>query len=275
MRALAEAIGRRLLLADAPIEERLREVPVDAARDLFGAVGCLSVLSLTRARLMREIHETQLRGGADLLRTNTSAASPLELRRFGLADDAFAINYGAARLAAAAIDAVPGEGRRRFALGIVQDLGWEARPREIEAAAAIQAAGLIAGGVDGVAVESAGDPTRAIAFLRGAARAREEAHSAAGVFLLAAGAPATEAGRRIRFRELSAEEAEATPGLLRGFDVIGGRRQEDTPALDRLLRELADEDFRPAPERTPSDRLTNREGVVLYPALWPDRRARR
>jgi hypothetical protein len=58
MRMLSEALGRRLLLADAPIEGQLRRLAVNTERDLFGAEGCLAVLSLTRARLVRDLQSS-------------------------------------------------------------------------------------------------------------------------------------------------------------------------------------------------------------------------
>ena len=235
MRSLSEAIGRRLLVADAPIENQLIDAPIDPERDLFGAEGCLAVLSLTRASLVRATHEAQLRAGADILRTNTAGASPLELRRFGLGDDAFAINCSAARLAAEAVAATRETGGHSFALGMVRDLGWEATARELEDAAALQASGLFAGGVDGVAIDVASQRGRAPAFLRGATQAR----SAAGIYLFSDhGAPEGN-DRALRYLQISAEEARATPSRLRGFNLIGGRGCEDTAALVELLRELA------------------------------------
>jgi methionine synthase I (cobalamin-dependent) len=239
MRSLSEAIGRRLLVADAPIENQLIDAPIDPERDLFGAEGCLAVLSLTRASLVRATHEAQLRAGADILRTNTGGASPLELRRFGLGDDAFAINYGAARLAAEAVAATRETGGHSFALGMVRDLGWEATARELEDAAALQASGLFAGGVDGVAIDVASQRGRAPAFLRGATRARAEARSAAGIYLFSDHGAPEGIDRALRYLQISAEEARATPSRLRGFNLIGGRGCEDTAALVELLREFA------------------------------------
>jgi hypothetical protein len=284
MRMLAEALGRRLLLADAPIERQLRGVAVDVARDLFGAEGCMAVLSLTRAKLVRSLHEEQLRAGADVIRANSAEASPLALRRHGLEEDAFAIAYAAAQLAAAAVDAVPGDGRRRFALGRLRDGGWEASPEEIEAAAALQASALLAGGVDGLAIEVSPHSCRAPAFLRGAERARAEAQSAAPILLLVpAEGPAALARTHpvVRRRELSPEEATGRPHLLRGVELIGGRAAEHTAALDRLLRELAGEELRPsleagppAPAPAPARKAAPAAaGVVLYRAArWSDRR---
>lgn len=297
MRMLAEAIGRHVLLADAPIERQLRSVVVDTARDLFGAEGCVAVLSLTRAKLVRALHEGQLRAGADLVRTNTDQASPLELRRFGLREDAFAINYAAAQLASSSVDALPGEGRRRFVLGMVRDLGWEATPREIEDASALQVSALLAGGADGVAVQIAGDGCRGPAFLRGATRARDEARSAAGIFLLSESAGAAEGLRKladglIRYREIEIDDASHLSDALRTADLIAGTSADQTASLDRLLQAGCEEGARPlvapaSPEGVgsacllgmPGRRVTSRPahsvpapaGTVIFATRWGQR----
>ena len=250
MRVLCDALGHQVLLADAGTEDRLGAVAVDVARDLFGAEGCVAVLSLTRARLVRSLHEEQLRAGADLVRTNTSQASPLELRRYGLEDDAFAINLAAAQLASAAVDAVPGDGRRRFVLGVVRDLGWDASPQEIEEAVAVQASALIAGGVDGVALEVAAGTCRGPAFLNGAQRAKQEAKSAASTFVFQTGGETPEALRKLAdgvicYREVAVEDAAGFADALRAANLIGGSRAEDTAPLDQILRTMAEEAARP------------------------------
>ena len=274
MRTLAEALQSHVLLADAAIEDRLRALPVDPARDLFGAEGCLCVLSLTRARRVRELHEEQLCAGADVIRTNTAAASPLELRRFGLAEDAFAINYAAAELAVAAVDAVPGEGRRRFVLGVLRDLGWEASPHELEEAAAIQTAALIAGGADGIGIEGADGTCRAPALLRGALKAKAEAKSAVAILLIQNGRSLPESARKladgvIRHRVVGVEDAAGYADALRSANLIGGASTEDTAALDRRLRSEAEESLRPSVTWAKAPPEGDRVSLLGVPASPP------
>jgi methionine synthase I (cobalamin-dependent) len=275
MRMLSEALGRRLLLADAPIEGQLRKLSLDAERDFFGAQGCMAVLSLTRARLVRDLHKAQLLAGADLVRANSADGSPLELRGHGLEEDAFAISYAAAELAVAAVDAVPGEGRRRFAVGVLRDGGWDASAEELEAASALQASALLAGGVDGLAIEAAPYSCRAPVMLRGAERARAETGSAAAIFLLLrAEGPAALARshRAIRYRQMRPQEAEAAAHFLRTAELLGGVLPEDTAALDGLLREMAGEELRPPlppsepRQPAPAPAAPPAEGVVLFRA---------
>ena len=287
MRVLAEALAREVLLADAGTEHRLRALELDIARDLFGAEGCLAVLSLTRAQMLRGIYEEQLRAGADIVRTNTKQASPLELRRFGLEEDAFAINYGAAQIASAAVDAVPGGDRRRFVLGIISDLGWDAASHEIEVATALQTSALLAGGADGIALEIATDACRAPAFIQGARRAKEES-SAAGIFILQRGGDVPEALRQlsdgvIRYQEITpSSERSCRIGV--EVNLLGGTRAEHTASLDRLLRTTAEESPRPpilsrqpAPRRHCVQRSRGRSAssaanVIYCASRWAQRR---
>ena len=250
MRVLAEALAREVLLADAGTEHRLRALKLDCARDLFGAEGCLAVLSLTRAQMLRGMHEEQLRAGADVIRTNTRQASPLELKRFGLEEDAFAINYAAAQIAAAAVDAVPGGDRRRFVLAIISDLGWEATSHEIENATALQASALLAGGADGIAFEIASEACRAPAFIQGARRAKEESQSPAGLFIMQHGGDVSHGLSRlsdgvIRYQEITPSSSEMACRIGAGVNLLGGTRAEHTASLDQLLRAKSEESPRP------------------------------
>ena len=245
MRMLAEALRHEVLLADAAIEERLRTLRLDVERDLFGAPSCFAVLNLTRWHTLRELYKDQLRAGADIVRTNTSQASPLELKRFGLEEDAFAINYAAAQIAADAVDAVPGGDRRRFVLGIVRDLGWDATSREIEEATALQASALLAGGVDGIALAVASDACRGPALLEGARSAREEANSAAGIFIWQDGRERSQALRRFSDGVIRHRQVTSSAQIPGDTNLISGTRPEDTALLDQVLRSIAENSARP------------------------------
>lgn len=271
MRTLTEALGREVLLADARTEDRLRALSLDVARDLFGAEDCFAVLSLTRARVLRAIYEEQLRAGADVIRTNSSHASPLELERFGLEEDAFAINYAAAQIASAAVDALPGGDRRRFVLGIISDLGWDAASHDIEEATALQASALLAGGADGIAVEAATDACRAPAFIQGVRRAKEESKSAADIFILSTGGDPSDGLRKlvegmIHYQEITPSSSETACRIGAGVNLLAGMRPEHTASLDRLLRATAEECPRPP--------IVSRKSLesCTQPVFWPSPR---
>jgi len=255
MRTLREALDNRVLLSDGSAQRQLRAHELNPVRDLYGAEACIDVLSLTRAPLVRDVHIAYLEAGADVIRTNTLEASPLTLQAHGLAEDAFCINYSAAQIACEAVDSVPGRGRRRFVLGMVRDQGWDVPPAMVEEAVSIQVEGLIAGGVDGVALDIVPGTGRSRMFLRGAQRAKERLRSRAPVFLQRV-AGATEFSDRmraladgiIRFRNGQASRPNRldTEVLAQGVNLVGGGdTPEDTAALDRLLRARAEDGLRP------------------------------
>ncbi len=212
-------------------------------------------MCLTRARLVRQAHIAYLEAGADVIRTNTLEASPLSLRRRGLGQHAFYMNYSAAQIACEAVDSIPGRGRRRFVLGVVRDQGWTEAPKALEAAIATQVEGLLAGGVDGIALDLTPGTGRTPAFLRGARRARKRLGAAAPIFLQRVGADPEFSGRMraladgvIRFHQVERGRFERLKDAIRAAQVNlvgGGTAPEDTAELDRVLRALADDGLRP------------------------------
>ena len=183
MRTLSEALDRRVLLCDGSLARQLRAHDLDQARDFLGAPDGIEALSLTRARLLRDLHIAYLEAGADVVRTNTLAASPLTLARHDLGESAFCINYSAAEIACEAVDSLRGQGRRRFVLGVVRDQGWDEAHKVIEDAVSVQVEGLLAGGADGIALDMLAGAGRARIFLTGARRAKQRLGAGAPVFL--------------------------------------------------------------------------------------------
>jgi methionine synthase I (cobalamin-dependent) len=255
MRTLSDALQQRVLLADGSLSRQLRAQTFSVDRDLFGVEDCLEVLNVTRAKLVREAHLAYLRAGADVIRTNSLGASPLSLREKGLGEQAFYFNYAAAQIACEAVDAVPGRGRRRFVLGIVRDFGWDENPKTLESAVGLQVEGLLAGGVDGVALDLVPGTGRAPFFLRGALKAKASLKAAAPIFLqcgltendfsprnqeLANGLVRFAPGKSLRAERLAQVIREDRINL-----VGGGSRPEDTLALDHLLRAEAEDSLRP------------------------------
>lgn len=281
MRSLSEALDHRVLLCDGSLARQLRACDLDEARDLFGAPDAIEALSLTRARLLRDLHIAYLEAGADVLRTNTLAASPLTLQRVDLGESAFCINYSAAEIACEAVDTVPGQGRRRFVLGVVRDQGWDVAPKVIEEAVSLQVEGLLAGGADGIALDMLAGTGRARMFLNGARRAKERLGAGAPVFLQRnpGGAEFSEAmqaladgvidfrhGQAGRSGWLEAAIQEERINLLGGGDTPA-----DTARLDAALRAQAEDGLRPvtAWRRDPARDETEPASSTLYPELEP------
>ena len=118
---------------------------------------CFDELNVRRPEVVSRIHVAYAEAGAELVETNTFGASPPKLAHPGLAAETEALNEAAARLAR---DAVAG---RAAVVGSVGPLGLRLAPfgeltfAEAVAAFGRQVDGLLAGGVDGFALETFSD----------------------------------------------------------------------------------------------------------------------
>ena len=143
--------------------------------------GANDLLSLTQPEIVREIHASYLRAGADIIETNTFNATSVALEDYGLEGSVLEINREAARLARSAADDAEraDPSRPRWVAGAmgptnrtasispdVADPGARSITfDELAAAYAEQARGLIAGGADLLLVETAFDTLNAKAAL--------------------------------------------------------------------------------------------------------------
>src|SRR5712664_3432743 len=180
MTHLLDYVADRLLLADGPVGTQVQARDLDTERDFHGHENCTDILCESRPDLVREIHLDYLRAGCDAVQTNSFGGSPITLGEFGIADRAFDLNRRAGELAREAVAEFAHDGRTRFVFGSVgpgtrlPSLGHVAY-QDLEDALAIQCAGLVAGGVDAIVIETCQDPLQIKAAVNGAKRARSEA----------------------------------------------------------------------------------------------------
>ncbi len=173
-------LADRVLLCDGAMGTQVQARNLDTERDFWGHENCTEILNESRPDLVREIHRLYLAAGCDALQTNSFGGSPITLGEFGIADKAFELNRRAAELAHEAIAEFAHDGRTRFVLGSLgpgtrlPSLGHIAY-QEVEDALAIQSAGLLAGGIDALAIETCQDPLQIKAAVNGAKRACAEA----------------------------------------------------------------------------------------------------
>src|SRR3954447_26156767 len=177
---LLDYLADRVLLCDGAMGTQVQARNLDIERDFWGHENCTEILNESRPDLIREIHRLYLMAGCDALQTNSFGGSPITLREFGIADKAFELNRRAAELAHEAIAEFAHNGRTHFVLG---SLGPGTRLpslghityQEGEDALAVQSAGLLAGGIDALVIETCQDPLQIKAAVNGAKRACAEA----------------------------------------------------------------------------------------------------
>jgi 5-methyltetrahydrofolate--homocysteine methyltransferase len=181
-------LADRVVLCDGAMGTRVQALNLDVERGFLGHENCTEIVCESRPDLVREIHRSYLEAGCDAIQTNSFGGSPITLGEFGLADRAFALNRIAAELAREAVAEFARDGRTRFVLGAVgpgtrlPSLGHIAY-QPLEDALATQCAGLVAGGVDAIIVETCQDPLQIKAAVNGAKRARDEAHKDAPILV--------------------------------------------------------------------------------------------
>ncbi len=150
-------------------------------------IGNNDLLVLTRPQIIQAIHSAYLDAGADIIETNTFNANAISQADYGLSELAFELNFEAARLARAAVDAFAarpeqanGRGRpRRFVAGAlgptnrtaslspdVNDPGARNVTFDgLRAAYATAVDGLVQGGVDLILIETIFDTLNAKAAI--------------------------------------------------------------------------------------------------------------
>ncbi len=175
MARLQAALTERILVLDGAMGTMIQAAGLTAAD--FGGPryeGCNEHLNLTRPEVVRRIHAAYLEAGADVVSTNTFGCAPYVLGEYGLADRAYAI----ARTAAAIAREAAGD---RFVLGamgpgtrtitVTRNVTFD----EVREAYAVQAGGLIDGGVDALLLETQQDTLNVKAAAIGVRRALREA----------------------------------------------------------------------------------------------------
>ena len=180
MSRFLEALQERVLLCDGGMGSRVQAMDLDVDADFRGAENCTEVLNLSRPDIVLQIHKDYLSAGSDMVQTNSFGGSPITLDEFELGDQAHEINRLAGTLAREAVESMAGDGRERFVLGSIgpgtrlPSLG-HVDYDSLEDAYHIQAAGLIAGRVDALLIETCQDTLQIKAAVNGAKRARKEA----------------------------------------------------------------------------------------------------
>src|SRR5256712_6064441 len=171
MARLSDALARRILVLDGAMGTMFQSADLGAAD--FGGErygGCNGYLTLPRPDVIRDIHAAYLDAGADVVSTNTCGCAPYVLGEYGRADRAHELSLAAARLAREAAGerfVVGAMGPSTRSITVTRNVTCD----EVAAAYEVQAAGLLAGGVDALLLETAQDTLNLKAAALGVKRA--------------------------------------------------------------------------------------------------------
>src|SRR4051795_363416 len=180
MRDYLEAINSRVVIFDGGMGATLEQFDL-SEKDYGGLKGkAHEALVLHRPDVIRQVQESMVEAGAEVVETDTFQGSRLKLDEWGLGEHTLEINTKAAQIARKAV------GENRFVAGSIARTGILPASddptlgaisfRELVAIFAEQATGLLEGGVDLIIIETAQDILEVKAAVFGA----REAFAAAG-----------------------------------------------------------------------------------------------
>ena len=175
MSTLRDALRQKILVLDGAMGTMIQAAGL-RAEDFGGAryEGCNEYLTLTRPDVIREVHAAYLEAGADLISTNTFGCAPYVLGEYGLAERAYEIARAAARLArevAGTRFVVGAMGPGTRSISVTRNVTFD----EVREAYAVQARGLLDGGVDALLLETQQDTLNVKAAAIGVRHAMREA----------------------------------------------------------------------------------------------------
>ena len=269
-----EALGERVLVFDGAMGTSIQARGL-SAEDFGGPEleGCNDHLVLSRPVVIREIHDSFLAVGCDVVETNTFRANRLSVAEYGLQDQILELNRAAARLARQAADDHSTPDRPRFVAGSIGPSGYlpsTSDPTlggigfdELADVFAEQARGLIEGGVDVLLVETTQDILELKAAIAGIRHYLREAGTAcpiqAQVTLDTSG------------RMLLGTDIEAALTILESLrvDVLGLNCSTGPEHMRQPIRYLCERSRRPV-SVIPNAGIPHNEGGVAVYGLSPE-----
>ena len=165
VQSFLEAAQARVLLFDGAMGTQIQQLNPQPFDFPDGKDGFNDGLILSKPDWIKEIHRSYLAAGADCIETNTFGSNKLKLDEYGYGHMTVEFNEKAARLARQVCDEF--KERPRYVIGSMgpsgylpssndPDLGQKPLD-EIRDAFALQAEGLIRGGVDALLIETSQD----------------------------------------------------------------------------------------------------------------------
>lgn len=160
-----EAAKKRVLLFDGAMGTEIQRLNPKTEDFPDGKEGFNDGLNLSRPEWIKDIHRSYLKAGADCIETNTFGSNRFKLAEYGYGDETIEFNKKAALLAKDVCNEF--KDKPRYVIGSMGPSGYlpssndptlgEIPLGEIEEAFALQAQGLILGGVDALLIETSQD----------------------------------------------------------------------------------------------------------------------
>jgi len=160
-----EAAKKRVLLFDGAMGTEIQRLNPKTEDFPDGKEGFNDGLNLSRPEWIKDIHRSYLQAGADCIETNTFGSNRFKLAEYGYGDETIEFNRKAAMLAKDVCNEF--KDKLRYVIGSMGPSGYlpssndptlgEIPLDEIEEAFALQAQGLILGGVDALLIETSQD----------------------------------------------------------------------------------------------------------------------
>ncbi|NOT01985.1 MAG: methionine synthase [Phycisphaerales bacterium] len=164
-----DILAERVLVFDGAAGTSVHAYDLSLA-DYDGHENCVDIVVKTRPDVVAEIHRSFLEVGSDVVMTNTFGANKLVLGEFGISELTTPLNRQAAEIARTECARLTTKDKPRFVIGSMgpgtrlpslRQTTWDTLVDSYTA----QARGLIAGGVDGLLVETCQDILQAKAAI--------------------------------------------------------------------------------------------------------------
>src|SRR6266849_4511438 len=118
MKSFLETVRERVVIYDGAMGTQIQERN-PSVDDFWGNEGCNEILVLSRPDIIKDIHATYFKAGADVVETNTFGATSIVLGEYGLQDKVREINKVAAAIAREVASDFSTADRPRFVAGSI------------------------------------------------------------------------------------------------------------------------------------------------------------
>ena len=176
---MRRALAHGTVIADGAMGTMLQAAD-PSLEDFQGHEGCNEILNVTRADLVRSVHDAYLEVGVDAIETNTFGANWANLAEYGIEDRIYELAYAGGVIARQAADAYSTSDKPRFVLGSLgpgtklPSLGHTTYEK-LKEAYYTASKGLVDSGSDALLIETTQDLLQAKAAVNGARQAITEA----------------------------------------------------------------------------------------------------